>query len=169
MSPRFLTSLELFLKGANLASRPASSAPSPSFPGLTKAAAMSFFVQLKQTDWRSRQEGLQWSSLLTSSQDTPQWPGPAGFKGTQELQTHFLQHKRRQQSAHSGHKGEEFCAQAPEGPASHRLCYWPLKQRHPWTGGKGCRNRKSLTETLLIKEIPPPPNLSMEGWDCDVM
>ena len=119
MSPRFLTSLELFLKGANLASRPASSAPSPSFPGLTKAAAMSFFVQLKQTDWRSRQEGLQWSSLLTSSQDTPQWPGPAGSKGTQELQTHFLQHKRRQQSAHSGHKGEESSVLRP-----------PRAQRH---------------------------------------
>lgn len=30
-------------------------------------------------------------------------------------------------------------------------------------GGRAGRNRKPLTETLLIKEIPPPPNPSMEG------
>lgn len=89
---------------------------------------------------------------------------PSGFqRHPGAAETHFLQQKRRQRGAHSGHKGEEFCAQAPECPASRRLCYWPLKQRHPWTGGKGCRNRKPLTETLLIKEIPPPPICPWKG------
>lgn len=76
---------------------------------------------------------------------------PSGFlRQPGAAETHFPQHKRRQQRAHSeAHcEAERVLCSGPECPASRRLCYRPLRQRHPRTG-EGCRNRKPLTETLL--------------------
>lgn len=94
-----------------------------------------------------------------------QSPGPAGSKGSWELKPHFLQHKRRQWRARSAahREGEGAYAQAPSAQVTQVLLLAFEAKANHGVAGKGGRNTKPLTETLLIKDIPPLPILPWKG------